>query len=1119
MKHFFTLCMAAAMIGAAPAYGAPITLQKALQLKSEGKAKTPVFPVRSKSKALKGLKRNPISPFHKVMEQNAARARKAPARVTPKGDNIYGFLGFTYDDLAEIGVYEFNQSLATIKWADALFYDEELSARAFALQDGVVKGYSNYVVWGYMFSSYYAEYDFETGEVLTLKENENFENSFSYFSTAALNTNDGTFFGYGLFDEEPAFMSAPADDPFNYTLIAPAEEDEACISICYNPTDASLYGVTSAYDFVKIAENGTQEKLMHLDVPDGAQYITGLTFDPVSNLFYWNINTNNDDSWMATIDLATQSLDIYDELWYAEEYVSLFTTDVKVNPLQPQRPAVGTPVFEKGSLTGTVEFTMPSELAGGEPIKGAVQYRALLDGEVYTTGSAVPGETVKISYTVTEGMHVFGAVAVYDGIESVPSSTRAYVGFDTPLAPAGVKLSDKEVSWNAVTEGVHGGYVDADAVTYTVSLNGEKVGTTSSTSIAVEIPQDIELTRYVAEVVAESNGLTSSVASSAPIVAGTPLNLPQFFAPDPKQFELCVPFDSNGDGAGWTLEVNYDDDSYYLYSNYSNSSSIPMDDWLFLPQMTFGDADRFYSFSMEASLRNDYFYLENMEVLLCSAPTPENVVATVVEEFSPESSKYQTVDEIFKVPAAGVYYIALHCTSVGDQYGLRVRNISIDDNNITAESPAAVSGLKAEESAPGQLEAKVSFTFPTRTVGGAELPADTSLTAHVSAVGSTEVSGHPGESVSVLVATAQGNNDVKVYISSGDLNSPSASVSVFTGLDVPAGVEEVTATTTPDMLSMTIEWTPVTEGENGKYVDPAEITYDIYIRGEYGFEFYEGGIKGTSYTYYVEPGSPQEFVQLGVMSVNDAGNNGYVTTASGILGTPYDLPILEDFDDDDNPFQYDPWVIYGDSSMSEWAVYYTSSIDEKYADLTTNCLVAQGYEGAETSIGMPRFTTVGVDNVTVILDVCGDFNLPKTTILAAVYGKDPVEIGEVSVQDEGFHKVSVALPAEFLGQEWVGLFINAQFENGDEILAIESISVVNDSGSGVAAAADKGVTVVGGHNSIKVSGLNASDVTVSTLDGRIAARASKVSGNASFQVEKGVYVVKAAGRKVKVVVK
>lgn len=1127
MKQIFTLCLATAMLGTAINADAKMTLERAMQLKNEGKAVAATVPMRSRtssSKAMKAVKTKPVSRFHKMLEQQNGKAlmKKAPSKITPKGDNIYGFLGFSYDEEQQVGLYEFDETQATLKWADALYYEEEIQPRSFSLQDDKVMGYSLMTFWGYVLGSFYAEYDFATGELLDFKEDEDYQNNIGFFNDCVLNPEDNCFYGYGYCNGGQNFMKASKDDPFNYTPIKEmTEADAGCISICYNPIDFSLYGINTNYEFVRISESGDQEVLMTLDVPEGALYVTGLVYDSKSDLYYWNINTESDESYMATIDLNAQSLEIYDEFLNAEEYISLFTTDLYINPLQPKRPEAGKAEFIKDSLTGKITFTLPAELSDDKAIEGTVDYKVFVDGEIYSSGSGEPGQTVDVSFTVEQGMHTFGMKAIVGDIESAMATVRAYVGNDVPVAPANVMLKDNMVTWDAVTGGIHGGYVDTAAITYTVYINDKEAGKTAETSLEVNIPQDADLQSYAAKVTAECNGLESASSLSNTIVAGKALELPQNIEPTEEQFEICTIVDSNNDGATWTLRDNPEDESHpwYVYSNYSSDAMQQMDDWLFLPKMAFEDANKYYSFSFDVALFSSYYTDEYVEVLLCSEPSPESVVLpAIIDEFAPEDEIFESKQGLFKVPQPGAYYIAIHCTSAGDQYGIKACNFNVEDNNITLDSPIAVDDLNAEELAPGELIAKVSFTMPTLTLGGTELPADAELTAHISAAYDVTLTGKPGDVVSTTIETKQGDNIIKVYVSYGELNSPDASVSVFTGCDIPDEVTSLECSESPDMLSMTLTWDPVTTGYNGGYVNPETIEYDIYINSGYGYELWEGDIKETTYTYSVEPGSPQDLVSVGVLAHNEGGECESLSTTAGILGTPYELPFVEDFDDE-MEISTNPWVIYGNSTQTRWALYYTNSISDNYADLTTLCMGAQGYAGAVSQLGIPRITTKGLEKATITLNVSGDFNLPKTSILATTYGEDIVEIGEITVDGTGFQKASVNLPEKFLDKDWVGLFIQTEFTEDDQLLIIEDISITSDKGSSVSTIAKANGKIVGGKNQIKVAGHAGKNVTISTLDGRIAAKNAKISNDAVFNVEKGIYIVKVGDTKAKVVVK
>lgn len=359
-----------------------------------------------------------------------------------------------------------------------------------------------------------------------------------------------------------------------------------------------------------------------------------------------------------------------------------------------------------------------------------------------------------------------------------------------------------------------------------------------------------------------------------------------------------------------------------------------------------------------------------------------------------------------------------------------------------------------------------------------------------------------------------------VTLSLGDLNSPVATASVYTGVTVPSTPVITSSEVSADNLSLTFTWDPVTtpDDEDG-YVDPSGIVYNIYkveasIFG-YMWMLYDEGITDTSYTYYED--AEQEFVQLGVVASNAAGDNGYLASTTGVVGPVIALPIIEDFDAGD--FNTSPWVIYDDTpedyESAEASLYYSSAFGDYSSE--TVCLAVLGSEGSKGMLGTPKFSTKGCDAVTATFEVCGDFYIPTVKILAQAGSGEITEIAEIAQPEEGFHNVSVEVPAEFLGQDVVGLFIGYEFESEDQILVIESLSV--EKGTGVASIAAKDVKIAGGKNVINVTGLNGENVTVADLNGRVVAKSAKAVKEVSFQLGQGVYVVEAGDKKAKVVVK
>lgn len=1090
MKSFLTLCMATAMIGSASNAGAGIT-------------------------------------------------RPSPgSKVTALGDNIFGYLGYC-DDTGDLptGYYELQPKGTQLLWKDPYFEETKLACNNVAKIDNKIVGYAQDQVFGMLFGIYYVEFDAETGEVLTVDE-QDIEYNKNHLGVFTFNPEDDTFYGYGSYNGTRCFLSAPAWEPFNYKMIKPLQGKEMCISMCYNPVEKTLVGVNLNYELVKIGTNGRQTKIMDLNVRNGDSYVTGLTYSPRSNIYYWNINYTNGTAAMATIDPVNKKLDVYENLEHCEEYYNLFTTDEYMgNPDEPLRPEAGSPDFGKGELTGYVPFTLPTWTKGGEAITGEVEYTTYLNGQPYLTGKAEAGKegdshptTIRANFAVPEaGKYSFSMKVKVNGHESSKASTYAWIGNDRPKNPTDVRLSKSNsgdagaycLTWNEVTEGKHGGYLDLEKLEYRVKIIGEEF-TCTAPRLEITLPADRDLEAYAATVMATCNGLESDWITSNIVTEGKSLTLPMYITPTPDQFEVSLVLDGNHDGRTWSLQESENPDNpYFIQSNFTETESERMDDWYFLPKVRIEDMSIFHSFSMDIALRSSAFPNEYVEVLLCNEPNAEGVVDTIIKEFKPTTTAFDRIDGLFRVPEGGDYYIALRCKSMGLQMGVIARNFVVDRSEATFDSPAAVKEITVTPGGKGALKAIVSFEMPTMSIGNGEIPSSTILKATVSSpVQTVTVKGKPGQKITTIIDTEQGYNPITIQISDGNHSSLISKTSVYTGVYIPATPQLTDVDYSPDMLSMTLNWEPVTTADNGEgYVNPETVTYDIYQLdiNSNRWVMHQSGLTENSYTFEKEPGSVQEIILLGVLSNNEAGNNGELITAIGVLGTPYSLPIKEDYDNNGNTYT-NPWLttyIYGDTGS--WGLYYNSDVTGDSKDKGIS-MIAQGENGVVSRLGTPKFSTKGLENASITLELFRT-NMPNVRILADKYGEEPEVIGEISGIDfkNKTEKVTVSIPAEYLDKEWTGLYIETEFDDDNQILVIESISIDGDmnavssiEGDNVRISSEKGL--------IKVSGLNDSSVTVTNTHGMIVGQQDK-SNEAIFHLDKGIYIVTSGSSKAKVAVR
>lgn len=831
---------------------------------------------------------------------------------------------------------------------------------------------------------------------------------------------------------------------------------------------------------------------------------------------------------------ADGKVNIYEEFENSEEFISLFSTKELANPARPEKPEFKSIDFNNGATTGTVTYTLPTKTFDGTALSGNLTWHAYLDGEEKSTGTAAAGSDVAVTFSnVGDGMHAF-ALAVSKGEEmSRRSSVRKYIGNDTPVMPTHVVLTRSSISWNPVTEGIHGAYIDQSKMTYDVYLNDEHLGLTSATSVPVNIPATGELTGYKATVYAVCNGHTSKPTLSNNIVSGDPVDLPIDIVPTAAQFNMMTQYYTNltVEQELWTFEENDGYEEANFAAGWTVEPDVEMDSWIFLPPMNINDADKFYSISFNSRLRSGQYPDETIEVLLCSDTNPDGVISTIIDGYTPSAYVYDSKSALFKVKQPGVYYIGFHCTSAPEQFGCRIKHVKVEDNNITVNSPAAPTDVVATPGQNGALTANVSFKFPTSTFSGLDaegkaLPADAVLTATVSGASVATVSGKPGETANVDIATVQGNNTLKIVVATAEgYTSIPSTVNVYTGVAVPASVKNLQAIESEDMMSVTLTWDAPQTGNNGGYIVPEDVTYTIYqiINGSGSSELITltDGLKETTITIPIEEGAQENAYYLGVMASNVAGTNGLYVMATAVLGTPLSLPIVENFDDPEHPYSTTPWLRQTPSdeyvATLGWAML--KDLDNSYAQSNSGGIVSVGkYSNVKSRIATPRFSTIGKESVTLSVEAIDFANAGKIVFYGKTFGNDIMYIDEIQPTFTGETKsYEFQLPEEMLNKTWAGILIDFEFTSRG-MCFIESLKIDGKDASGLNTVSDSAAVIIaGGKGCINVSGFTG-DVTVVKADGRKAA-AQNVEGTASIHVENGIYIVKAGSKVAKVIVK
>lgn len=1001
----------------------------------------------------------------------ATAARPAgPLRVTKRttaaGSNIFGYLCYSDNDADIQGLYSLEAEGYELMWQDPLLerYAEIYTGWA---RNGVLHAVALMADDYGNTSAYNIQQDLFTGDLFDIKP---VAVGGSYFTVVTLNQTDG--YVYGVASQKDGgwvFSKAPSGSPEVVLPICEADNAHNFCSLTYNIEDGKMYGINYEMNFVTIGTDGEVTVLAPVKLDkQAAAYQTGLIYAPQEHKFYWNVNYADETSALVTIDPVTYEFEVVERYLYCEEFAFFVSPDGKADPTLPGVPEFVGCSFEKGSLSGSVSFRLPTTTDGGDALPASINWIAWLDNNEYSTGTAAPGATVTVDFSdLEEGRHIFAMSAETAGKEGLRGRQAIFIGPDRPKAPADVTLSaDGNLTWQPVTEGVSGGYIDLPALRYHIQDNaGNELAVTTSTSWTTTLPADAAMKAYRFGVTAEYDETEVSATSwSNLIVAGRPFQLPAQFVPTPAQAMLFTTDDANSDGRGWIYDDGYEFDTEEAFKCYYGN--IDSDDWLFLPAIELPADDKAVEFSFDSRLLSRFLMNETLQVFVGSAPDAESM-KPLGEPFTP-ATDYNT--NAYYYVGSGVTYFGFHCTSPAGNAGVAVRDIIVKKSDIALTTPSAPSDATATAASEGVLKITVDMTMPDKDILGNDLPAGVNMTASVQNLDSgaeASAQGVPGKKVQMTVDAVQGVNNMILKVEYAGGSSRYVDLAVYAGVATPENPAKAEAVNAEDMRTTYLTWDAVTTGADGGFVNPSAITYNVYIlRDGFGgitWEPVASGLKETSYTYQTSPNAAQEYLQFGIAAANEAGVSMDYTPAYAVVGMPYDLPMGEDFakmtSEDDVTLE--PYVIASPTPAytGEWNFALPSQISNTIASQEGYYLIAYGAPGAKARIGIPRFSTA--DDAKLILNSMSCYGIAPISVYAECYGVEPELIGTVPLVSHGLpHKVTFALPEKFANKKWVQLYFDCELSAENRVACIRGFEVTGKIGvAGVEADADGLITV------------------------------------------------------------
>lgn len=836
----------------------------------------------------------------------------------------------------------------------------------------------------------------------------------------------------------------------------------------WNPADQSLYilsenGELSKFDSKALKFNAVTEYSY-----DFTGYPNDIVYSPKDKAFFALVDsydTSGNPCTDAVLLFTNGDLTYLGTIGDNPQYSLLYVADKYVNPDSPKAPTVKSWSVTGAELSGTLTVTLPSKYENGNSLSGNVYLQIETTGATVTGTSfkGAPGSDVDVPVNGQEGLASFiitPYILTDDGkLFGTPLLTTRYFGVDTPAAPQNVKLTADKVTWNAVTNGAHDGYIDSSDVKYDVWVDGQKMNSSpvTGTSLDVAIPNTGQAV-HRAEVKAISGGKVSEAGVSGKYYTEGALSLPVDLSPEAGSQDLdpqivnmfaCVKDAmNNNDMRGW----RYDDQSertggFYSLTPMASSLGTEANEYLFLPPIEFTDASSHYRFAMDVWTGGHYFSeTEFYEVVLAREPNGRDCTVIRQKDSIAKKSYFETSETLFEVPEAGTYYIGVrHCSPLGT-YRLYARNFKVEQVATTADSPAAISDLSAQAAADGELKATLSFHFPTMSISGNRLDASQPITVTAtSEVGEVSTSGLPGTLGSLEVPTKQGDNLIQVVPCSDKGPGPISEIMVYTGVYRPSSpiVKQIVS---DDNQTLTLNITIDAYNDEGQYAGPDVCDLTIYRRINGEWRVAEEIGKSRTWTFQCPSPTKQDLYAFGVAAKNAVGYCEEMTTFGVHLGKLYTLPMKEEYTDLGNEIgmNYEPVSLEHLSYLpGEWGFCNPSDADPLASNASGVALYAT-WE-CETQAVLPRFSTLGSHNAKFGINLFfGDRSPELVSVLAYSPAIEETLLASFGPKDgKGWETKLVSLPAECQNKGWVQLIIRVQIQGYSQYFLMDGYSVAD----------------------------------------------------------------------------
>ena len=365
---------------------------------------------------------------------------------------------------------------------------------------------------------------------------------------------------------------------------------------------------------------------------------------------------------------------------------------------------------------------------------------------------------------------------------------------------------------------------------------------------------------------------------------------------DASSFMTMTCVDADGNGVNWEFDqAGYKKGYARVLHNYDFDS----DNWLITPNIEL-EANHMYILNYKA-YGNGYFSDEMLSQYMNVAFGQGNdytqyTVVSTDKEVKPGRT-FRDYRIYIKVKDAGPYRIGFNDVSYADSYVLFLDDINLVKGCLL-QAPDSVADFTATAADKGQPQAHISFNTPTLTADGQPLTAISKVSVYRNGK-LVKVFNAPATGANLAFTDVQvpdGYNTYQVVATNNEGDGMISERTVYVGVDVPAAPAHVSSTDLGDKLHL--QWDAPTIGQNGFYIDPSRLTYNVYtVSGYNNVEQVARNISGTSIDFDNNFEGEQHSAKFRITAQSTAGEGKSADAPELILGTNYTLPFAETFTD------------------------------------------------------------------------------------------------------------------------------------------------------------------------------------------------------------------------------